>query len=108
MIIKSTYKSVAAAVMFSVLSGISSLGNANLQEIDIQSIRVSYADLNLANTADQLSLYQRLRGAAKEVCGDLVSRTLSEVTQNRECVEGALDRAVDDIGNPDLVALHQD
>jgi UrcA family protein len=108
MIIKSTYKSVAAAVMFSVLSGISSLGNANLQEIDIQSIRVSYADLNLTNTTDQLSLYQRLRGAAKKVCGDRVSRTVSEVMQQRECVEDALDRAVDDIGNPDLVALHQD
>jgi UrcA family protein len=108
MIIKSTYKSVAAAVMFSVLSGISSLGNANLQEIDIQSIRVSYADLNLANTADQQSLYQRLRVAAKEVCGNLVSKAVSEAIQQRGCVKGALDRAVDDIGNEDLAALHQD
>lgn len=107
MIIRSTRKSVAAAVVFTALSGISGLGNANLQEVDIQSVRVSFADLNLANEEGQNTLYQRLRGAADEVCGEVQSKAAAEVRQKRECYEDALNRAIHDVGNEDLSSLHQ-
>ena len=70
MIIKSTRNTVAAAMIFGVLSAASTITSAVLQEVDVESVRVSYADLDLTSTAGQHSLYQRLRGAAQIVCGE--------------------------------------
>jgi UrcA family protein len=105
--IKSTNNSVIAAVVFSVLSGVSSLGNATLNELDVESVRVSYADLNLTEKAGQQTLYQRIRNAADEVCGEVRSLTLSQVSEKRECVEKALNSAVHKVGNKDLITLNQ-
>jgi len=107
MIIKTTTNSVAAAVIFTVLSGISSLGNANLQEVDVKSVRVSYADLNLNQAAGKKTLYQRLRGAADQVCGKVQSKVARDIRHNRECFEDALDHAVHQVGNQDLLTMHQ-
>lgn len=108
MIIKTTKNSVAAAVIFTVLSGISSLGNANLQEVDVKSIRVSYADLNLNEEAGQETLYQRLRGAAGQICGEVHSKAPRQISDNRACFENALNRAVHKVGNQDLLAMHEE
>jgi UrcA family protein len=105
--IKSTNNSVIAAVVFSVLSGVSSLGNANLSELDVESVRVSYADLNLFEKAGQETLYQRIRSAADDVCDEGGSLTLIEVLKQRECVKKALNSAVHKVGNEDLIALNQ-
>ena len=106
MIIKTTKNSVAAAVIFTVLSGISSLGNANLQEVDVESLSVSYADLNLNEDAGTQTLYQRLRGAAGQVCGEVHSKAPREISDNRACFEAALDRAVRKVGNQNLLTMH--
>lgn len=106
MIIKSTHNSVIAAVVFSVLSGVSSLGNANLSELKVESVRVSYADLNLTEKAGQETLYQRIRSAADDVCGEVRGIAISEVIQKRECVEKALSDAVKEVGNEELIARH--
>ncbi len=107
MIIRTTRNTVAAAVVFTALSGLSSLGNATLQEIELDSVKVSYADLNLNRSEGQQTLYQRLRGAADEICGEVQSKSAREVRQKRDCFNDALDKAVQEVGNPGLIALHQ-
>ena len=103
MIIKSTRNTVAAAMMFTVLSGVSTLGNANFGGVEVKSVRVSYADLNLAEKAGQEILYERLKAAAEGVCGgakDIVHR-------QRKCYEEALDNAIGQVGSEGLEAIHQ-
>ena len=107
MIIKSTRNTVAAAVIFSALSGLSSLGNANLEAVDIEAVHVSYSDLNLTETADQQSLYQRLKGAAQRVCGEAFGRDLSQVRLQRQCYEEALDGAIVQVGSQGLAEIHE-
>ncbi len=107
MIIKSTRNTVAAAMLFSVLSGVSTLGNAVLEEVDVKSVRVSYADLNLNKPEGQHALYQRLRGAARQVCGEVYSKAPREIQENRECREYALQKALREVGSPSVAAIHQ-
>jgi UrcA family protein len=106
MIIKSTRNTVAAAMIFSVLSGASTITNAVLSEVDVESVRVSYADLDLTSSEGQHSLYQRLRGAAQDVCGEEYSKVARKVRENRECREFALQKALRKVGNPSVAALH--
>ncbi len=107
MVIKSTRNTVAAAVVFSVLSGFSGIGNANLQAIDVESVNVPYSDLDLQDKHGQHVLYMRLRGAADAVCGEVMSKSAAEVRQKRECFENALDRAIREVGSEALISLHQ-
>jgi UrcA family protein len=107
MIIKSTRNSVVAALAFSVLSGLSSIGNATLGAVEVKSVPVSYADLNLTGSEGQSSLYQRLKVAAGQVCGEAEGRDLQQVRAQRKCTEEALDEAVEKVGSEGLTAIHQ-
>jgi UrcA family protein len=107
MIIKSTRNTVAAAVIFSVLSGVSTLGNANLSAVEVNSVRVSYADLNLAEQSAQQTLYERLKSAAKEVCGGNRHKNLSVVRMQRQCYDHALDGAIEQVGSKGLETIHE-
>ena len=107
MIIKSTRNSVAAAVIFSALSGISTLGNANLGAVEVKSIRLSYADLNLTQRTGQETLYERLKTAAEGVCGGVSNINLSVVREQRKCYEEALDSAIGQVGSEGLETIHE-
>ena len=107
MIIKSTRNTVAAAMMFTVLSGVSTLGNANFGAVEVKSVRVSYADLNLAEKTDQETLYERLKTAAEGVCGGVQDINLSVVRQQRKCYEEALDNAIGQVGSEGLESIHE-
>ncbi len=102
-----TRKTVAAAVVFTALSGIAGLSNANLPYVDIASIRVSYADLNMTNTEGAETLYSRLRRAASQVCDDFTRKSLNDMVVAKDCKNIALDRAVEEVGNQQLTAIHQ-
>lgn len=68
---------------------------------------VSYADLDTDTTAGARTLYSRLNGAARQVCGaqpDL--RNLREARAVRECRERAVNGAVAKIDSEQLRALH--
>ena len=92
--IKATQNSVIAALVFSVLSGFSSLGYCEETEVDVNTVRVSYADLDLSKEAGQEALHMRLRGAADQVCGEVMSKSASEVREKRECFQSALYQAM--------------
>jgi len=106
MIIKSTRNSVVVAALFSVLSGISTFGTAALEAVDVKSVRVSFADLDLSREEGRQTLYQRLRGAADRVCEKPVSKAAREIREHRECYEDAMDKALREVGSRKLASLH--
>lgn len=102
---KATQSSVVAALVFTVLSGFSSLGHSNESEVDVNTVRVSYADLDLSKEAGQHALYMRLRGAADQVCGEVYSKAAREVRENRECFEDALYQALQKV-TPQVTSIN--
>ena len=105
--IHATRNTVAAAVVFTALSGVAGIGNANLSEITVESVRVSYADLNLNRAEGIETLYTRLKRAARRVCEDGGQRPLSAQNAEKDCEEATLGRAVKKVGSERLAAIHQ-
>jgi UrcA family protein len=67
---------------------------------------VTYGDLNLANPQGVEQLYQRVVGAARQVCDSLDGRSLQEKEQFSTCVKQSIARAVATVDQPALTALH--
>jgi len=77
---------------------------------DGRSVTVDATVYNLRSETGQEMLYRDLKQAASSVCGTVNLRragSLERALQNRECVRGALDRAVDDVGNAGIRAIHE-
>ncbi len=70
--------------------------------------RVTFSELDLSKQAGVETLYERIRSAARMVCGadDHRTRSLSTRQAAKECYNKALDDGVRSIGNPRLDALH--
>jgi UrcA family protein len=102
-----TRNTVAAAIVFALLSGVAGISNAKLSHIDIASIRVNFADLNLTSAEEAATLYDRLRRAATLLCDDLTRKSVNDMVAVKECKEIAIDRAVREVGNPQLTNIHQ-
>jgi UrcA family protein len=68
---------------------------------------VRFADLDLANAKDVVTLYRRIGWAAHFVCLDnaFVSDAASAMSM-RLCVAAATEQAISDINRPTLTALH--
>lgn len=104
--IYSTRNTVAAAMAFFILSGISALGHASNDREKYESVRVSYADLDLENAAGREALAQRLRRAAQSVCEKPGRNSLREMIAERECEQKALSEAIRDAGLQREVATY--
>jgi UrcA family protein len=76
---------------------------------DQQTIRVSYAGLDLRDPAAMHNLYGRLKVAARLVCGGDISgvREVQRVFAHRACAQDALETAIKNVDNAALTALHQ-
>jgi UrcA family protein len=72
-----------------------------------QSMSIRYADVNLATKAGATTLYRRIEGAARFVCGES-GRRLDEQHAWKECYQNAVDDAVAKVNNPTLSAMHLD
>ena len=70
------------------------------------SVTVKYSDLDINRGSGAETLYQRLRSAARQVCGSYDGRNLNAADAWKACYEQALDEAVNDVGNPRLSELH--
>ena len=97
-----------AALVIVALAGM--LASAALtagQKSDVPVLAVDYSDLDLTTAKGVQALHRRLTTAVKRVCPrtDVVLNALDRVAA-RECQKQALDRAVNEIGNADLAALH--
>jgi UrcA family protein len=70
-----------------------------------KSIRVGYGDLDLSTQQGVASLYNRIRGAAHQVCG-YEGASFEDKAIWKSCFTGAIDNAVATVNNPRLTALH--
>jgi UrcA family protein len=104
--IRATGKSTVIALVFTASSATSTLLNATMQDVEVSSRTVSFADLNLGGVGDQHTLFQRLQNAARAVCKTREARTTAEMRSSRNCYEEALDAAVTEVGNPGIISLH--
>jgi len=91
---------VAAAGMMSYVVGATAATSDGepLKEV------VAYRDLNLNRPEGISALYQRVSNAAAQVCHPLQSRELSKMKPWKDCVHGAISRAVTQINVPALTA----
>ncbi len=91
--------------------GISASAAAGLpSQFEDSAVTVSFADLNIQNTAGARVLYSRLQRATKSVCGLKSYRelgSLSRVSQAKQCYTETLDEAVTKIDSAALQEIHR-
>lgn len=83
------------------LSGIASAGAR-----DTHSVVVKFGDLNLNSQTGIANLHQRIRNAARSVCGPLDTRNLALRAAYTSCVEEAVAGGVAAVGNSSLTQFH--
>jgi len=71
-----------------------------------RSVSVNYRDLNLSTIEGAITLYERLKGAARTVCdGSLTG--VAAYQEWRSCYEAAMADAVATVNSPLLTAVHR-
>ena len=68
---------------------------------------VKFGDLNLATDSGVALLYARIRSAAREVCESASVWNIESLLASRRCTARALERAIDDINDPQLKSYHR-
>ena len=82
------------------------IAQADVRPSAAQTLKVSYADLDLSHPAGVDRLYVRLRQAASLVCNPSDTQGVRAQVSYRACAERALDDAVATVNDPNLTALH--
>lgn len=77
------------------------------QAVDVPARTVRYADLNIHTQAGVAALYNRIRNAARQVCGDVDSRRLDEAAAAKACVDHAVFASVAAVDNPKLTREYE-
>jgi UrcA family protein len=93
---------IAAAFAATASIPATAFAQTHIDDREIRSVTVRYADLNLATEEGSRQLYDRLVVAAHQVCPE-EAQTLMALRQNLEaqrCIEQAVDRAVKNVRNP--------
>lgn len=105
---KTMVTSIAALVVFGLSASTSAIA-ASPSQFEDGSISVSFADLNIQNSAGAKVLYSRLRHASKSVCNLESFRelgSLARVAEAEACYSETLDEAVAKIDSDALRAIH--
>jgi UrcA family protein len=71
------------------------------------TVKISYADLDLNNSADVKVLYRRLASASAAVCGQVDHSILPMTARQQACYRQALEQAVLQVHSPALISLYQ-
>ena len=61
-------------------------------------MHVSFADLDLTKTDGQEVLQRRVRGAARQVCGKVYSKSAGDLSKNHDCRQYAAIQALRQVG----------
>jgi len=69
-----------------------------------RSQAIRYADVNLATIAGATTLYHRIQGAARFVCGE-EGRSLGEQQAWKQCYQSAVGEAVAAVNSPTLTTV---
>jgi UrcA family protein len=107
----STFKPSRAAVallLLGSLAGVMAAGAAGAATFDNDppSVVVKYSDLTLATDSGVNQLYRRIMAAARQVCPDSPIRDFGMQRQVQACRNQAVAKAVRQIDNSRLAALH--
>jgi UrcA family protein len=97
-----------ALLLLGSLAGVMAAGvaGAATSDNDPPSVVVKYSDLSLATDSGVNRLYRRIMSAAREVCPDSPIRDFGMLRQVEACRNQAIARAVRQIDNSRLAALH--
>jgi UrcA family protein len=103
---------IARRIAFVVLAAapiamLASVAPANESADAPAHMTVSYADLNLDSDAGITALYMRLRHAARQVCGDWDTTSLSRGLETTKCINNAMSQAVAQVNSPMLTSLYE-
>jgi UrcA family protein len=99
---------IAAALALLICGAEGALFAAGASAAEVRSLSVRYADLDLERPADVARLYQRIRGAAENVCGPRLLTGLNVPSPDyRRCFAAAVAQAVARVDRPALSAYHQ-
>jgi UrcA family protein len=71
-----------------------------------RTVTVNYRDLNLSTIDGAITLYQRLKGAARTVCDGPVTG-VAAYQEWRSCYDAAMADAVSKVNSPLLTAVHR-
>ncbi|MBV8306502.1 MAG: UrcA family protein [Gammaproteobacteria bacterium] len=71
-----------------------------------RTVTVNYRDLNLSTIDGAITLYQRLKSAARTVCDEPISG-VAAYQEWRSCYDAAIADAVTKVNNPLLTAVHR-
>ncbi len=107
----STFKPSRAAVAMLLLGGLAGAmaagaAGAATSDNDPPSVVVKYSDLTLATDSGVNKLYRRIMSAARQVCPDSPIRDFGMLRQVEACRNQAGARAVRQMDNSSLAALH--
>ena len=102
-----TSKSIPARCVLPLATLLCVLGTApSWSAPEGPSVTVSFRDLDLSSVAGATTLYRRIQGAARQVCGhagsDIIERSIW-----KSCYRGATADAVRKVNNPLLTAVHE-
>lgn len=96
-------KSILTALAASAALGLAGAHPASAQET--VSVKVSYGDLDLGKEAGAKAMLQRIRHAARTICGEPTGG-LNAHFQYWSCFKSTTDRAVATFGNPMVTAMN--
>ena len=90
------------------LAGIMAAGGASAARLDsdVPSVVVKYNEQSLATDEGVYALYRRITTAARRVCPDAGTRDWGLRAQVEQCRNEAIARAIRQIDNSRLAALH--
>ena len=83
-----SFNSITIVTILTLLGATSALADE-----PAKSIKVGYADLDLSTQAGAATLYARIKGAARQVCG-YQGVTYTDTTGWKHCFNGAVSNAV--------------
>jgi UrcA family protein len=93
-------------LVFAAVAAVSLVSVAQFAQADSADSRsaltVHYSDLNMNTEAGVAVLYNRIRHAAQQVCGEVDPRRLDEVAAAQACVNHAIAASVAAVGNTQL------
>jgi UrcA family protein len=102
--------SLLSATLVAALGSLGAAGASAAPTVDLthstRALTVNFRDVNLATVGGATTLYRRIEGAARFVCGDR-GRTIAELRDWQDCYRGAIAGAVATVNSPLLTSIHR-
>ena len=99
-------RTATAFALIAACVAVSAAGSAHAAAAGAPTVKVRYADLNLATEQGSLALYGRIVAAAQQVCTPEDIRDLHAVADARSCRAQAIALAVRDVHSPMLASVY--